>query len=460
MGLPLKVLSVHQLQFLDLHVLNEALRFCDFLEARIDTFQSQDFLILKELSFKKPWILKSDCAENIQKSRRLNPQIIDLDFEKHLHLLHAIKNEHQVILSLHFKGDLKQTEKMLASLLQYDADFYKIVVEPDNQIECLKIVYFFRSIEQKNLIRFCLGEEYQYTRYFSLMDKHPFVYLGIKESLTAKGQIVWDDLVYYQTLNRHSKLLGLIGNPVIKSISDKVYNRYFLEQKIDAIYLKIPLLKEECIEGIYWLRKIGFKGLSVTSPLKELVHQISENHHGIYNTICFGESIHLYNTDIFAIIDLIERHTSIEGIDILIIGLGGLGKSLALALFEKKGNLFVANRTHQKIEDLKQQIPIQPFDFQKDKFHVIIQASAQAFLEGTAPNLNLEADLFIECVMRPIFTPFVKYAVFKSSHFYTGFDLFFLQGLKQLEIYFPRLDHSSFLLDNYNKNIKFVLSRG
>ncbi len=133
---------------------------------------------------------------------------------------------------------------------------------------------------------------------------------------------------------------GIIGNPVEHSIGD-VFHRA-LSQKYDgaqATYVKIPLAAAEIDNCLHLLPQIGFKGLSVTSPLKTAV--CNSNFVGTELEITAGNTLSLEKGS-FLLYDTDERgmdaslaDIETDGVEpgsVLIFGSGGVTAAITRAL--------------------------------------------------------------------------------------------------------------------------------
>jgi len=136
--------------------------------------------------------------------------------------------------------------------------------------------------------------------------------------------------------------LGLIGNHISKSLTTSLF-------KDLSDYFDIPLtyelfdLKEEYIELnslIDELKSKEFSGLNITYPFKEKV--LSKLKHkseeviktNSCNTLLFKEEIHGFNTDYFGFLHSINQKQLDRLNKILVIGCGGVGKSISFACGE------------------------------------------------------------------------------------------------------------------------------
>ena len=132
----------------------------------------------------------------------------------------------------------------------------------------------------------------------------------------------------------------VIGNPIDHSLSPKLHNYWIKKNKIDAVYEKQLLTKDD-LEKIISKLKLGeIDGINVTVPFKNTVisyiDELSEEAKKTQsvNTIyCENNKTIGHNTDI-AGFELGLRHFkyNVSGKKVLILGAGGVVPSIIFAL--------------------------------------------------------------------------------------------------------------------------------
>jgi shikimate dehydrogenase len=151
------------------------------------------------------------------------------------------------------------------------------------------------------------------------------------------------------------KRFALFGHPVGHSLSPKMHTASFRAIGLDATYEAFDVPPEKLAEELEKAVKSGYCGINLTIPHKEaalkLLDSLDESavRYGAVNTVAIGEdgSTRGYNTDAYGFLrDLEEHGVKVAGSKILMLGAGGAGKALRLAL-EDAGcaEIKVANRT-------------------------------------------------------------------------------------------------------------------
>lgn len=221
-----------------------------------------------------------------------------------------------------------------------------------------------------------------------------------KMNLSYQKQLIENpDLLWHES----SSVLALIGNPVEKSKSALAHNAVIEAFSLNAIYLKIPLQAKELKTFFQLVRKMPFKGLSVTMPLKELVLPYLDGlspeakNIGAVNTILIKEGKLIgYNTDGEGAVQALENKTSLKNKKVIIIGAGGAAKAIAHTAANRGANIVILNRSLDKAEELAKNIGARANTLDKIEKY---------YLEGY--------DIIISCVPTPLpFDP--KYILPKS----------------------------------------------
>ena len=146
----------------------------------------------------------------------------------------------------------------------------------------------------------------------------------------------------------------IIGNPISHSLSPKLHNYWFKENRINGEYNKL-LLKDNEIELL--IQKIKSKelhGMNVTVPYKQTVipflESLSETAkitNSVNTILNIDGKIHGDNTDVFGFQEsLSKKNIDLKNKDVFIFGAGGVVPSIILALTNLNiKKIYLSNRT-------------------------------------------------------------------------------------------------------------------
>lgn len=195
---------------------------------------------------------------------------------------------------------------------------------------------------------------------------------------------------------------GVMGHPISHSRSPIIHRLFALQTGQQLSYELLDVPPEKLEQAVRQFQSNGGRGLNITMPHKRsvclLCDHLSERASaaGAANTLIFKDNeITGDNTDGIGLLrDLvINLDTSIEGIDILILGAGGATRGIVGPLMEMgPGALTVANRTIERAESLRQKfatlgnIKVSNFDDIADdhEYDLIINATS-AGVRGEVP---------------------------------------------------------------------------
>jgi len=299
----------------------------------------------------------------------------------------------------------------------------------------------------------CMGELGEITRILGTVAGAPLVYSFIGKP-TAPGQLSVQDLLeiyHFSSLSPKTKVYGVIGDPIHKSIGYLCHNKIFEAEKFDAVYVRMLVKKPELSSFFKEVKSLPFNGLSVTMPLKEGVaafaDEIDEDvkEVGAYNTLFKREEIwRATNTDGVGAIDAIESHVKVQGKKMLIIGAGGAAKAIAYAGQLRGASIIIANRSENKGRALADAVQgvYTPLTNLPD-YDIIVNATSV----GMSPDTNnvpidemeiKENRVFFDVIMAPKETKFLRLGKERGGEVVYGYELYINQAIRQQRCYLNR----------------------
>ncbi len=147
---------------------------------------------------------------------------------------------------------------------------------------------------------------------------------------------------------------ALLGSNVEKSLSGRTHN-FFIEKlgKIENYSYELYSVNGETAEEI--IKKSRYKSINATIPYKELLF---DNVKKLSETAKLARSVNFvfdnkgYSSDgVGLIYSLLLHGKNPQDEKVLVCGIGGAGRSIAVALAKYKAEVYIANRTEQKIDD-------------------------------------------------------------------------------------------------------------
>jgi len=219
---------------------------------------------------------------------------------------------------------------------------------------------------------------------------------------------------------------AVVGNPIAHSKSPEIHGLFarHTHQSITYERLQAPLNGFE--EFALGLREAGYRGLNVTIPFKldaaKLADRLTPRARlaGAVNTLKFeGDAITGDNTDGIGFVRDVSQRLKfhIQDSSILVLGAGGGVRGLIGSLLEEKPKwIAVANRTHDRAQELADEFGVLALSFDEvpaENFDLVINVTATSLSNTTPP---IDAETFDDCTLAydllyaPAPTPFMQLA--------------------------------------------------
>jgi shikimate dehydrogenase len=258
--------------------------------------------------------------------------------------------------------------------------------------------------------------------------------------------------------------LGLIGHHINNSQAGNLIQKLGKEFDVALNYQIFNLENDNNnIDKILSnLKKNLIKGVNVTYPYKETIinycNILNEEVHLIKssNTIIFAdETIVAHNTDYLGLLKMIEFHQLKQNQKLLIIGGGGIGRSVSFSMGSKtKAEIFLYEKDSIKAKKLNE-------DLNKNKIicHLMTEREVIAnndLFDGIInctpighestpgvplPNLIIKNNQWIfDAIYVPAETELLKKAKKLNCNIIYGIDLFIFQGIESFLIFSERED--------------------
>lgn len=207
-------------------------------------------------------------------------------------------------------------------------------------------------------------------------------------------------------LSGHTRPYAVLGHPIGHTLSPVMHNAAFRALGRDAIYLAFDVAPEHLPEVLPAMRNMGFGGVNLTVPLKEVACRSLENvdpaarRLGAVNTVAFTDNgLKGYNTDGGGFLRAIDEAFGggIEGLSVFILGCGGAGRALAITCASGKAARLtltdaMADRPRQvkdEIGRMECSVPVQTVDATPDAW---ANACRQADLVIQATTVGMKPD--------------------------------------------------------------------
>lgn len=385
--------------------------------------------------------------------------------------------QNQIIGSAHdFKGRPERLYSLVEQMNASPAGVNKIVWMArslrDN-IEAFEIL----QQRQKPTIALCMGEAGLISRVLAKKFGAFLTFASLRnESATAPGQVTIADikrLYRWDALNERTKVYGVVGSPVMHSMSPAIHNAGFDAVGHDGVYL--PLLVnpgyesfKAFMESFLAFAPLDLAGLSVTIPhkenalryLKEKGAEVDElaERIGTVNTISIDRSadrlrLRAINSDYAAILDTITTSLNITREQlkekrVAVLGAGGTGRTAVAALAHYGATVVVYNRTKERADALAEEFDGKTGKVVAARMEKLCDSCCHIFINTTSvgmhPNINESPlgdtppkftpdTLVFDTIYNPMETKLLKQAKEAGAKTVGGIEMFVRQAARQFE---------------------------
>lgn len=156
----------------------------------------------------------------------------------------------------------------------------------------------------------------------------------------------------------HTKIVGVIGDPVEHSRSPQMHNAAFCELGMDYVYVPFRVKAENLKTAVEGFKALNVAGINVTLPHKKAVLPLMDSVSkeveliGAMNTMVFNDGmVEGHNTDARGFIALLREEGlyDLKGLNVVVLGAGGGAQAVVVGLvLEGVKRVIIVNRTSDK----------------------------------------------------------------------------------------------------------------
>jgi 3-dehydroquinate dehydratase/shikimate dehydrogenase len=354
----------------------------------------------------------------------------------------------RVMLSLH---DFERTPALRHTVrppAHGQVDAVKIAATARTIADSVRLLHFARR--SKNCIASPMGELGLPARILSLREGSALTYAPINH-LTAPGQISFAEMTQLyraHTLNRQTKIYGVIADPVGHSLSPLLHNSAFAAKGLNAVYL--PFLVRDLRDFLPVIPEFGIRGFSVTIPHKQTILKYLKDCDplaadiGAVNTVTVDRhgALHGSNTDYVGVLHSLERKFRLAKSRVLVFGAGGAARAAAFALARAGAAVAICARRPAAGRELARAVGgevVPRRALRSESFDAILNSTPIGMHPATGISPLTSAELHCRIVMdliyRPERTRLLQLAASKGIATVSGAEMFLAQGIAQWELW-------------------------
>ena len=441
----------------------------DMFEIRGDLVGDLDLLTIRKAR-SKPLIFTARSASEGGKMKDDDPKrraliheavkrgfdYVDVEYRSGFYDIMTEKAGKGLIVSFHdMTGTPQDLDTLYDGMCKTGADVVKIAVSPRSMTEVGRLMELARrhAGAKTPLIAIALGPLGAISRIVGPKYGAPFVYASTgKGHEAAAGQIPaeeMDTLYGVKAIGPQTKIYGLVGGDVLRSLSPAIHNRGFAESGIDAVF--VPLQTDSLAAFFQAFPHLGLSGFSVTRPYKvEMVGRMQAvdatvAQCGSVNTVVVHDTgqLHGTSTDGLGVVTPLRKRGEIKGKQVLILGAGGAARAAAAALEERGARVRILARNREKAVQVGAEVGCAAGDLTvllNSQWDILINATPVGGSSLSEQTLVPQALLkpgatVLDMVYDPLETRLLREAAQAGCTVISGFEMLVAQAAAQFEVW-------------------------
>jgi 3-dehydroquinate dehydratase/shikimate dehydrogenase len=361
-----------------------------------------------------------------------------------------------LIVSYHdMTGTPQDLDLLYEGMRKTGADIVKIAVSPRSMTDVGRLMELVHkhTASPTPLIAIALGPLGAITRIVAPKYGAPFVYASTgRGHEAAAGQIPADDmdtLYNVKAINSQTRVYGLVGGDVLRSLSPAMHNAGFSQASVDAVF--VPLQSDSMAAFFQAFPHLGLSGFSVTRPYK--VEMVSRMHavdatvaqSGSVNTVVVQSNgqLHGSSTDGIGVVRPLRKRGEIKGKSAIILGAGGAARAAAVALEEGGARVRILARNREKAAQVGAEVGCAAGDLSvllNTEWDILINATpvgGGSLAEQTLVPLALlkKGATVLDMTYDPLETRLLREATQAGCVAISGFEMLLAQAGAQFEVW-------------------------
>ena len=364
----------------------------------------------------------------------------------------ALRETAALVISYHNFDKTPPLSPILRRLRRVPADVYKLACTASKPTDVTKFFDLLRADSDTPLVALAMSECGLPTRILGPSLGSLFSYAAPRGGHgTAPGQVTIEAmraLYRVDKLTTHTRVYGVVADPVAHSKSPVIHNRGFQARRFDGVYLPFRVGATQLNDWMKLASSLPVHGFSVTIPHKQRIlralHSVDPlaRRIGAVNTVYKkGGKWCGTNTDTVGVIEPLRRRLRLAHATVLIAGYGGAARAAAFALAEAGAEITITGRDLRKAEALAKAVKAAAWSIehaQKQRFDVLIHATPI----GMYPNVDgcmfpesIPAALVFDMVYNPRETQLLQRAKEQGAKVIFGSEMLLEQAVRQFEIW-------------------------
>lgn len=266
-----------------------------------------------------------------------------------------------------------------------------------------------------------------------------------------------------QQIDGHTRLCGLIGNPVEHTMSPVIHNTLAGLEGRNLVYVPFHVEKGAVEQAVLGAHALNILGLNVTVPYKsEVICSLTDIDEmaekiGAVNTLVRTETGYKgYNTDMMGLYRaMCSENIRLQGEEIILLGAGGAARAVAFLCVSKgAAAVYIMNRTYEKAKQVADEvnlsfhtkcvIPMGMDGYRElpgDRKYLAIQATSVGLYPRTEEAVIEDKEFYekihtgFDLIYKPLETRFMSLVKAAGGQAYHGLKMLLYQGVIAYELW-------------------------
>jgi 3-dehydroquinate dehydratase/shikimate dehydrogenase len=394
---------------------------------------------------------------------------IDVELAHHASILPSLplSDTTKLLLSYHSSSaDMYRLQTMLKGMIEEQPDAVKLICTAHDIQDGIKIIPLIHLCQVHGIpyIIHAMGEHGKSSRFLGAIHGNAWTYCALEYgNTTATGQITLGEAraIYglhllersIHSTQQRPHLFGLLAYPTSHSKGIYVHNALMRKHNVYGMYINFTAPNADTFLNTW---QPYLHGLSVSIPHKECVIE----HVGFADSVVYSaqsantllrkdREFHAYNTDVFAIRDLLLPHRNFLD-HVLVAGAGGTAKSVVTALIECGAKrIGICARNRQKAEVFVQMFSSVAYIVDDDTEYMV-ESAPQCYINTTSVGMTGTSNakdlppgakylrpsmLVFDVVYNPRRTPLLVHGEELGCTTLSGEKMFLLQAWYQFKLF-------------------------
>jgi 3-dehydroquinate dehydratase / shikimate dehydrogenase len=360
-----------------------------------------------------------------------------------------------VVVSSHFFGetppDLRQ---VYAAMRGAGAEVLKLAVEVDrlSALDSLFALADDSGPQRQDHVLIGMGAAGLPTRILAARLRNRWTYAGPG---VAPGQVRADRLLHefgFERIRPDAPLYGVVGNPVLHSLSPAMHNAGFAQADLDSVY--VPLQARSANDFVAFARRHRLQGASITAPFKidlmaamDWIDPLARRVGAVNTLIVRDGAWHGANTDLEGLLDPLRGHIDVRGARVTILGAGGAARAAAVGLSDGGARVTISARRLESGTRLAGECgaSVETFPPPPDSWDVLVNATpcgSHAQPGNPMGGVPLTGTIVFDLVYAPERTELLAAAARAGCTTIGGLEMLIAQAERQFELWTGARPHA------------------